>query len=51
MIYTVKILSEKNITSEHQVEAPSAQDAIDLVVDEAPFVISEVWCENIHDCL
>ena len=47
----VKILSEKNITSEHQVEAPSAQDAIDLVVDEAPFVISEVWCENIHDCL
>ena len=51
MIYTVKILSEKNIFSEHQVEAPSAQDAIDLVVDEAPFVISEVWCDNIHDYL
>jgi hypothetical protein len=50
-MYTVKILSEKNITSEHQIEAPSAQDAIDIVVDEAPFVISEVWCDNIHDYL
>ena len=51
MIYTVKILSEKNHISEHQVEAKSAQDAIDEVVDEAPFVISEVWCDNIHDYL
>jgi len=51
MIYTVTIKGIKNHTSEHEVEAISADHAIDLVLDTVHTDVFEVWCEDIHEFL
>ena len=51
MIYTVKVQGAKNHTSEHEVEATSADHAIDLVLSKVSFDVAQVWCEELHEIL
>jgi hypothetical protein len=51
MIYTVKVQGIKNHTSDHEVEATSPDQAIDLVLEKVSFDVHQVWCEDLHEVL
>jgi hypothetical protein len=51
MSYTVIIKTNKNHTSEHEVEATSPDQAIDLVLDTMHSDVHEAWCEDVHEYL